>query len=857
MSTCTATVPRVRVAGKFFRLGNQKWFLKGFSYGPFAPNSEGEQLPDRDQLLKDLRHISLLGANSIRLYFPPPRWVVDEACALGLRVFIDVPWEKHRCFFEDWDARERARRAIEKTARELGSHPGVFAISVANEFPNDVVRFYGAAPVQQFVDELIDVVKQEAPECLATFVNFPTTEFLSSSRCDFHCFNVYIHDPVQLGAYFDRLHHIAGERPLVLGEHGIDSQRHGEDMQRELLTGQQWQVGHRGLAGSVVFSYTDDWYTGGQQIEDWKFGVTTRNRDEKISAAAVRDVWEHTFRPEPNGWPKVSVVVCSYNGGATLRECLLSLMNLSYPDYEVILVDDGSTDGTPQIAEEFPQIIYIRQSNHGLSHARNVGARRATGEVVAYTDSDCVADEDWLSYLVRAMADQNVVAIGGPNITPPSDGWIAKCVAVCPGNPSHVMLDDRRAEHVPGCNMAFRRDVLLEMDGFDPQFRQAGDDVDICWRLLDDGFNIGFAPAAMVWHHRRATVSAYLKQQRGYGKSEALVRLKHPQRCGVWGRFTWNGIIYGDGAVGVPLLPPRIYHGQFGSALFQTIYRQSHVSYWACMMSLEWHAIALFLLALSSLFPAVAIVSLLMWCGTAALAIRSAQRAPLPSSAPWWCRPLTGLLYVLQPLVRSWHRYTSLLRSKRLPELASGHDRKFPAKQISVHEHDLYWQSDNGLGREHLLKALLAETKRLGWSGDFNNSWVSWDMWLVGDRWHDITIHTVTEEVGWPKRFTRARCKATSTFCQRAIAYSVLIWCSVAIIALQPWAMVLGEVAAVWTLCRIKISRRRCLRAAIQLVARSAAEASLSVFAWNETATSIELDERSLEPTDESCVVKS
>ena len=102
-------------------------------------------------------------------------------------------------------------------------------------------------------------------------------------------------------------------------------------------------------------------------------------------------------------------------------------------------------------------MIYHRQPNKGLSVARNVGADLATGEIVAYTDSDCVVDEHWLRYLVRSMQDQGVEAIGGPNITPPSDGWVAKCVAASPGNPSHVMLDDQHAEHVPGCNMAFRR----------------------------------------------------------------------------------------------------------------------------------------------------------------------------------------------------------------------------------------------------------------------------------------------------------------------------------------------------------------------------------------------------------------
>ena len=96
------------------------------------------------------------------------------------------------------------------------------------------------------------------------------------------------------------------------------------------------------------------------------------------------------------------------------------------------------------IAEKFPAVRYHYQRNMGLSTARNVGAELATGEVVAYTDSDCVADPHWLMYLMQAMQDQQVDAIGGPNVPPGSDSWTAKCVAASPGGPSHVMLDDQR-----------------------------------------------------------------------------------------------------------------------------------------------------------------------------------------------------------------------------------------------------------------------------------------------------------------------------------------------------------------------------------------------------------------------------
>src|SRR5205085_5490865 len=136
----------------------------------------------------DLRHMRELGANVLRLYHPPTVALLDDAIEHGLRVFVDVPWEKHRCFLEDWSSQQGALRAVRAAARELGRHPGVFAISVANEIPKDVVRFHGARRIERFLRELLDTAKQEAPDCLVTYTNYPSTEFLSPEPLDFLSF---------------------------------------------------------------------------------------------------------------------------------------------------------------------------------------------------------------------------------------------------------------------------------------------------------------------------------------------------------------------------------------------------------------------------------------------------------------------------------------------------------------------------------------------------------------------------------------------------------------------------------------------------------------------------------------------
>lgn len=130
------------------------------------------------------------------------------------------------------------------------------------------------------------------------------------------------------------------------------------------------------------------------------------------------------------------------------------------------------------------------------------------------------------------------------------------------------MLTDRLAEHIPGCNMAFYKWALEEIGGFDPIFRQAGDDVDVCWRLQQNGHRIGFSPAGFVWHYRRSTVADYLSQQRGYGAAEALLVRKHPENFSALGGSIWHGRIYGSANISLGFRAPIIYHGIFGSGFF-------------------------------------------------------------------------------------------------------------------------------------------------------------------------------------------------------------------------------------------------------------------------------------------------
>ena len=134
--------------------------------------------------------------------------------------------------------------------------------------------------------------------------------------------------------------------------------------------------------------------------------------------------------------------------------------------------------------------------------------RRRTGEILAFTDDDCAPDREWLVRLGRVFADGRFAAAGGPNLPPPPRNWREAVVCAAPGAPSHVMLDDEEAEHLPGCNLVVTKAAFEAIGGFDPVFHTGGDDVDFCWRLREAGFRLGFAPGAFVWHWRRSLACA-------------------------------------------------------------------------------------------------------------------------------------------------------------------------------------------------------------------------------------------------------------------------------------------------------------------------------------------------------------
>jgi glycosyltransferase involved in cell wall biosynthesis len=784
MAVAAPSGPRVSVDGKFFRLGEKKFYVKGVTYGPFAPNAAGQPFASPEQTATDFAQIRELGANTIRIYHVPARWFLDLASDNRLKVLIDIPWSWQLCFLDSKPLQDEAISAVRRALYSCGRHPAVFAFSLANEIPADVVRWSGAEAVAKFLDQLVTEAKKIDPECLCTFGNFPPTEFLRPLSVDFVSFNLYLHNRTSFRNYLARLQMVTDSKPLLLSEFGIDSLREGEDRKSDILGWQIEETFRAGLAGSIIFSYTDDWWRDGREILDWELGLVTRQRQPKPAFSTIQRLFKESPKFPLRAYPKVSVVVASYNGERTLKACLDSLTRLNYPDYEVILVDDGSTDTTRQVAFLHTSVRYFRhEKNLGLSVARNTGISAATGEVIAFTDADCRADEDWLYYLVGDLIAGDFAGVGGPNLLPPEDSAIAAAVMASPGGPAHVMLTDRRAEHIPGCNMAFLKSVLVEVGGFDPIFRKAGDDVDICWRVAQAGHQIGFSPSAFVWHYRRSTIREYLKQQSGYGEAESMLVRKHPEYFNAMGGSIWHGRIYTSAKFGVLLRPSIIYRGLFGSAGFQFLYAARPALTVMLCTSLEYHLLfTLPLWILSGVFHAlfpVAITSLLIPVGVCAAA--GAQASLARKQLRWWSRGLVALLFFLQPIVRGWARYHGRLTLRPAPLAAQQ-----TLDSIALRNSDLplghveYW-ADPRVDRLKFVTGMLRRLDAQGWRNKSDEGWSDYDVEIYGSRWSNLQITTVAED--HPLNRQLLRCRLRPIWSLRATA---LFWalCAVELVVI-------------------------------------------------------------------------
>jgi O-antigen biosynthesis protein len=705
-------------SGKFLSRGSDKFFLKAMRLPEVGGTLDLNRKLELARRLEDLRaaHTTALILGEAQVH---P--VLDLAAHTGLYAFIELAIAPVDLL--DCDRFADAMVRVAHTASIWRDHPALIGYLIDFPIAPDVLRERGVRAFQRSLRRLIHAIRERAGGALIALKHRPATAALAMEVEDFLYASVGGLKPAELTRFVLTLHNLAMARPVI-----VEFPQWAADQDEMIATA--FGLGTAGVVASPApRADSSRWIT-----------IRTAGAEEVAPFLSLNG----TCPPAPPRAPMVSVVICAYNAERTMRQCLKSLRGLRYSNYEVVIVDDGSRDRTAEIAMEFPEFRLIRQPNKGLSEARNVGLRAARGEVVAYTDSDCVVDPDWLNLMMRAMVEGGFDGCGGPNYAPHEKGWVEACVAVAPGAPSHVLFDADRAEHLAGCNMAFSKAALLHVGGFDPQFTSAGDDVDICWRMLQAGYRLGYCPAAFVWHFRRNTAKAYFGQQRGYGRAEAALYLKYPEQFNALGQIRWHGTIPGLMA----LLPGGAVRQRIGwprTVTQQTLGETAPKILDVLPQTLEWHlswtaATLCCWLVGETILPTLAMLLL-----GAVWALYYAWRAPLERCHDsLGTRFFVALLAWTAPVVRTWARWRTRLRAGSLQTEVEPRQR--PSLRPFARSLNLAYWNTTWTTSENLLDRLAQVFSRAGIATVTDPGWNDFDLEARPDPWTRIRLKTADEE---------------------------------------------------------------------------------------------------------------
>jgi len=244
----------------------------------------------------------------------------------------------------------------------------------------------------------------------------------------------------------------------------------------------------------------------------------------------------HGSSQQFKAFPEVTIVIPVKDRAEELRRCLDSLSLLTYPreKLRIIVVDDGSSDDSALVAREFGALVVPSGGvGRGPAAARNVGAAKATGEILAFIDSDCSASQGWLNDLIPTFNDPAMAAVGGQ-----VDGMCtASAVDRYESIMSSLSLGSRERTgsggndtfYLPSCNLLVRTTAFRNAGGFKDEMH-VGEDVDLTWRLRDNGWTIAYLPAGNVLHEHRSSIRSFMSRRFDYGTSEGMLQILHPGR---------------------------------------------------------------------------------------------------------------------------------------------------------------------------------------------------------------------------------------------------------------------------------------------------------------------------------------
>lgn len=234
-------------------------------------------------------------------------------------------------------------------------------------------------------------------------------------------------------------------------------------------------------------------------------------------------------------YPSVSIIIPVRNRPEEIAACLESLVHIDYPSekMEILVVDDCSTDDTPEVVSRFPVRLFPLKEHKQASHCRNLASREARGEILAFIDSDCLADPLWLKELLPSFKDRAIGAVGGVIEGVPGEKGLDRYEEVKSslkiGSWYKRSRKGDRFFYLPSCNLLVRRELFIKLNGFREDL-MVGEDVDFCWRLQDNGGHLEFKPQGKIHHQHRNSLKPFCQRRFEYGTSEPWLQRHHSRR---------------------------------------------------------------------------------------------------------------------------------------------------------------------------------------------------------------------------------------------------------------------------------------------------------------------------------------
>ncbi|MDI6765238.1 MAG: glycosyltransferase [Bacteroidota bacterium] len=248
--------------------------------------------------------------------------------------------------------------------------------------------------------------------------------------------------------------------------------------------------------------------------------INTRQlREEQINVTEKRQ--DHVLSME-DGLPFVSIIVPVFNSSCTLDLCIQALLNQNYPksNYEIIMVDNNSTDDSVDIIKKYPVSLYFEKKKQTSYAARNQGIKNSKGEILCFTDSDCITDNNWIAELVKCFSEPNIGGIGGPILAYEPTTQVEKYI-----DENSLVTHSKKTHFLPfaaTANAAYRRIIFEEAGLFEDKFI-TGSDMEMSWRMQSKThFSMGFTEKAIIFHKHRTNLKDFTFQRRRNGLASII-----------------------------------------------------------------------------------------------------------------------------------------------------------------------------------------------------------------------------------------------------------------------------------------------------------------------------------------------